>query len=1108
LHLTNPYQLKVLFGRQKDQVFNLTLGELIIGRGEGSHIRIEDSSVSRQHACLILCPQGYLIEDLGSSNGTMVNAIPLKGAQLLKPGDRIMLGKAIVLEFDIRLTPEKRDKALAATSSLDQTPSQTTGIQAPPAQSARSPGVPMTRHLEEDETFILDPSKIPPQLVVTIAGESLQTYNLTKHTITIGRESDNDIPINSDIISRHHARLEKFEAGYQLTVLDGVTNETYLDGRVLTRPWALHHNSVVRVGSQEIGKMVTMTYLSPDDVSIKKASSIEFGLETKLQLGRHPDNDIVLTEPTVSAFHAQVERVGQRYRVKDLGSSNGTFVNNQRIDEEVWVNPEDTIRIGTYRFVVGRDTLAQFDESGGVQVDALGLNKWVRKDLNILQNISLSFQPREFIVVVGQSGGGKSTLVDAISGIRPATHGKVLVNDIDVYKDFDVIRSNIGYVPQRDIIHMELTVYEALDYAAKLRMPPDTSPAERDKRIMEVLNDLDLVHRKDVQVSGLSGGQQKRVSIGVELLTKPGLFFLDEPTSGLDPGTETSFMQLMRRLSDQGRTIVLVTHATKNVMLADKVVFLARGGYLAWFGPPDKALEYFDAYRSDREQRSMKMEFDQIYNILEDSNRGKPRDWAERFQKHPAYQEYVLQPLQRRGATPPSQASAGVSGSQQLQALNMPLSLAAPKRSLLENLYDSVRQLVILSQRNIKILVRDRTSLILMLAAAPLISLLNFVIAGGMGNNPFDYVEGSFRNVTISYFSTTMYSILIGALSQMREFVKEGPIYKRERLVNLNILPYVLSKMWVAILLAFYQAAAFAIIHYLAYDMPGGLVEFGLFYITLVITTFAGMMMGLLASALAPNANSVPLLVIMLLMPQLVVSGINIPLNSGVTAITNTRWAFESSVCISGPGSDVAADPCWTLPQEERENLTIKVKEELECRCLGLNIFKTCNFPGLGELYDPAIDEPEPIEPVAIGDPPEKPVLPDPPQKPSDQSDPLAMNQYLDDLQAYQDETDRLQSDYESRVEEYQERVDKYQKDVADYQAELADWQIARNEAVGKAEGLLQGYFENYSWSFVNKEDSRAYRSKIIKSWSAQFVIILVLFALTLLLMKRKDKQA
>jgi ABC-type multidrug transport system ATPase subunit len=117
---------------------------------------------------------------------------------------------------------------------------------------------------------------------------------------------------------------------------------------------------------------------------------------------------------------------------------------------------------------------------------------------------------------------------------------------------------------------MELTIYQALDYAAQWRMPSDTTKEEREKRVMEVLADLDLTHRKDVQISGLSGGQQKRVSIGVELLTKPGLFFLDEPTSGLDPGTETALMQLMRRLADQGRTIILITHATKNVMLADR----------------------------------------------------------------------------------------------------------------------------------------------------------------------------------------------------------------------------------------------------------------------------------------------------------------------------------------------------------------------------------------------------------------------------------------------------------------------------------------------------------------------------------------------------------
>jgi ABC-type multidrug transport system ATPase subunit len=162
---------------------------------------------------------------------------------------------------------------------------------------------------------------------------------------------------------------------------------------------------------------------------------------------------------------------------------------------------------------------------------------------------------------------------------------------------------------------------------------------------MEVLEDLDLTHRKDVQISGLSGGQQKRVSIGVELLTKPGLFFFDEPTSGLDPGTETALMQLMRRLADQGRTIILITHATKNVMLADKVIFLARGGFLAWFGPPDEALAYFDQFRSERARRAGKIEFDEIYAILDDPSKGKAEDWAKRYRESNAHVEYVSKPL-------------------------------------------------------------------------------------------------------------------------------------------------------------------------------------------------------------------------------------------------------------------------------------------------------------------------------------------------------------------------------------------------------------------------------------------------------------------------------
>ncbi len=151
-----------------------------------------------------------------------------------------------------------------------------------------------------------------------------------------------------------------------------------------------------------------------------------------------------------------VERLGQRYRVKDLDSANGTFVNDVRISTETWLQPGDSIRIGPYRFVLEADQLTEFDESGGLQLVATHLNKWVRKDLNILKDISLVFNPREFVVVVGQSGGGKSTLVDAIAGYRPATHGAVLVNGVNIYQHFDAIRDQIGFVPQKDIIHMEL----------------------------------------------------------------------------------------------------------------------------------------------------------------------------------------------------------------------------------------------------------------------------------------------------------------------------------------------------------------------------------------------------------------------------------------------------------------------------------------------------------------------------------------------------------------------------------------------------------------------------------------------------------------------------
>ncbi len=594
--------------------------------------------------------------------------------------------------------------------------------------------------------------------------------------------------------------------------------------------------------------MVSLVYSTPGTPTPRISRQIEFNGKELLHIGRDPSNDAVLDAPTVSRFHAQIRRVDQRYHLRDLHSSQGVFVNNQRVIEEAWLKPNDQVRIGPYQFILGQDRLFQVGETVGLGLGAIRLNKWVRKDLNILKDVSLVVQPGEFIAVVGQSGGGKSTLVDAISGYRPATDGRVVVNGVDIYQHFDPVRNDIGFVPQRDIIHMELTVYQALDYAARLRMPSDTTPEERRRRVMEVMDDLDLTHRKDVQVCSLSGGQQKRVSIGVELLTRPGLFFLDEPTSGLDPGTETALMQLLRRLADRGHTIILITHATRNVLLADKIVFMARGGYMAWFGPPEEALDYFDRYRSERDRRTGRIEFDEIYAILEDPARGTSEEWAKRYQQHPASQKYIAQPLREKLDHSSSPALPNLIN----PAGNRPV--VNPQK------VSSLQQFRILFSRNLRILTRDRLGLLLLLLAPVLIGLMDILFASLLGRNPFDSTTGSARSVLISMFLLTVYCLMIGSLTQMREIVKEQDIYKRERLVVLRIFPYVFSKFSVAVLLSLYQAAAFTLIHYAAFKMPGGVTDFLLIYGTLVMACLASMMLGLFVSALAPNAVAAPLI--------------------------------------------------------------------------------------------------------------------------------------------------------------------------------------------------------------------------------------------------------
>ena len=197
-----------------------------------------------------------------------------------------------------------------------------------------------------------------PQLVVVRAGSSPETHELRKDEMTIGRSSQNDITISSKIVSRHHARLIRDGKAYSLEILPEATNRVLFEGRPVKQTLLLRHNDKLRIGGSDPGSMITMHYLSPAEAAVgADIQTVEFGEKTQLTIGRDPVNDVILEFPGVSRFHAEVQRIGQRYRLRDLRSYNGTFVNSERVDGDVWLKQEDTIRIGPYRFVLGEKGL-------------------------------------------------------------------------------------------------------------------------------------------------------------------------------------------------------------------------------------------------------------------------------------------------------------------------------------------------------------------------------------------------------------------------------------------------------------------------------------------------------------------------------------------------------------------------------------------------------------------------------------------------------------------------------------------------------------------------------------------------------------------------------
>lgn len=317
-------------------------------------------------------------------------------------------------------------------------------------------------------------------------------------------------------------------------------------------------------------------------------------LRDGLVFGRAAEASVLLAHPSVSRRHLGIHAKGSGWIAEDLGSKSGSYLNGT-LFKKATLAYGDVLAIGPFIFRFDGVLLRQLLGAGGMEIRAIGLTK-LAGETRILDDISLLVEPGQFVGFIGPSGAGKSTLLDALCALRPADQGAVYVDGRSLYANVDILRNEFGYVPQDDIVPIELSVRQALSFSARLRLPRGTPAIERHRLVARTIDALGLSERANTRVGSLSGGQRKRVSVGAELLSRPRLLFLDEPTSGLDPAAEATLMELLRRLAANGCTVVCTTHVMENAYLMDRLAVL-RKGRLAFFGTPHDAREHFGVER-------------------------------------------------------------------------------------------------------------------------------------------------------------------------------------------------------------------------------------------------------------------------------------------------------------------------------------------------------------------------------------------------------------------------------------------------------------------------------------------------------------------------------
>ncbi|MCE4944712.1 FHA domain-containing protein [Streptomyces albulus] len=605
-----------------------------------------------------------------------------------------------------------------------------------------------------------------------------------------------------------------------------------------------------------------------------------------MRIGRALDNELVVSDLQVSRHHAEFRATPDgRFEIRDLGSHNGTYVNGQPVPKSgsAPVGPNDTVGVGHSTFRLVGDRLEEFVDTGEVSFSARHLTVTVDGGKQILKDVSFGVPEKSLVAVIGPSGSGKSTLLKALTGYRPANQGDVLYDNRNLYKHFAELRQRVGLVPQDDILHKELTVQKALRYAAKLRFPGDTAESEREARINEVLRELKLDIHKDKKITSLSGGQRKRVSVALELLTKPSLIFLDEPTSGLDPGMDRDVMQLLRGLADDGRTVLVVTHSVAELALCDRLLVMAPGGSVAYFGPPEEALNFF--------------QYETWADVFSAFENYRDYDWAGRWRGSPHYQMYAAD----LDAAPP-------------QSVNVQ---APPARIQKSQSWGS--QLWTLMRRYVSVLASDRGFLALMVILPAVLGVVSLLIPSdyGLGYGPVARHQTNRDASTISLI-LAVGMCFSGAANSVRELIKERVIYERERATGLSRSAYLMSKIIVLGVATALQGVIIAAIGFSTRQMPSqGLIVAKApaveMTIAIIALGFTSMMVGLIISSLVKTAEKTMPLLVMFAIVQVVFTGVLFQLFDTV-GVSQFSWLMPSRWAVAALGA--TADMNTLLPWE------------------------------------------------------------------------------------------------------------------------------------------------------------------------------------------------